>query len=1221
MATDDYKHDEIERSLEQRTRQRRSGRSRRRRLVFLVGIAVVLLLVLFAPSLLSHSPMGRSLVKKVAADYGIDANVDSVRIGWITPLKVTDLHLSGKEAGSEITIDQIDTGMTIRDLITNGTSNLGEIVVRGLDVRCSVREGRCSLEDDLHALLQPSEDTSSAATTGTIEVHDATLTVSDALTGATWNLGQSNATIDLTAEDIRAKFVGVLNDPASTGGALQGRVQMSMKPVTGAVQTPWQLTLESESLPLSVVSLVRRRFPAETAGMPTDLSGDATGAIQASGLADGTIDAKLQSLHVRNFHATEPLSPDAARTPRVWINKLASFNGNVTLIGDRVIGRGLTAHADFASATLDGAFSRSMTLVGSNDNPMRWLEALDGTARAQVDLAKLDHAMPGLLPLRQETQLISGKAIAEINSLPSQGGRRSKLTVRSDAIRARAHGRAVVLDPIELSATVAEQNGKVRAETFRLTSAFAKAVGQGDMQSGNADFEIDFGRLSAMLRPIVDMSDTSLGGAASGKLSWNASDQNVWALNGNANATNLLITLPNGQSLKRNALQANVNAVGRWGGQSLDELSRAKVSIKSSGLDLGAELTRAVANPSAKTLMPMRINGTGRIATLAELCSPWLPLELHDADGGFQIASQCEVSSEFGRLNKTKITLDNPRVAYGNRWFKQPSLTVDFDGDLAWPSGDLNSRSLTVVGEAVSVAMQGQANANNIDIEVAWRAKLERIQGSVDKRVAWDTNRWNAGIPAQTVGYRTGQAAGSDDSAEWLVRGDCEGNFTIKSNQMVLEIQSDSTGKNIAIVQPPGAAAEYSVGPMPQSSSGFNTFSQPGIAASRVVWAEPNLRIQGLTRYDQKTGQINADAMQLAGDWFATTLSGHVLWSETNGDVVLKGPTRFKMDEVSKRLTSLSGTAIDVRGIHETPLEIHAARDAKGDLAFAVQGNLGWDMGEIAGVQFGAAKVPVRLTETTVEISPSVVPVGQGQVNLAGEVFYRPGPIWLRAQPGTVATNLHLTPEMTNRWLKYLTPLAANAANVDGTMSVELDEAIVVIDTPEQSRVKGRLNIDGAQMTAGPLAAQIISGVDQLKALARSRATKERGTTELLTLPAQTVDFSLDHGIVRHERLFFEIDRAQVVTSGQVAMDSRVDLVAQLPIHESWVGSDLEALAGQPVTLPISGTLSRPSLDPSGIRNLMTKLGTQAAASAVQETAGNYIEKQLSKSLDKIFGR
>ena len=90
--------------------------------------------------------------------------------------------------------------------------------------------------------------------------------------------------------------------------------------------------------------------------------------------------------------------------------------------------------------------------------------------------------------------------------------------------------------------------------------------------------------------------------------------------------------------------------------------------------------------------------------------------------------------------------------------------------------------------------MQGQANANNIDIEVAWRAKLERIQGSVDKRVAWDTNRWNAGIPAQTVGYRTGQAAGSDDSAEWLVRGDCEGNFTIKSNQMVLEIQSDSTG-------------------------------------------------------------------------------------------------------------------------------------------------------------------------------------------------------------------------------------------------------------------------------------------------------------------------------------------------------------------------------------------------------------------------------------------
>jgi hypothetical protein len=51
--------------------------------------------------------------------------------------------------------------------------------------------------------------------------------------------------------------------------------------------------------------------------------------------------------------------------------------------------------------------------------------------------------------------------------------------------------------------------------------------------------------------------------------------------------------------------------------------------------------------------------------------------------------------------------------------------------------------------------------------------------------------------------------------------------------------------------------------------------------------------------------------------------------------------------------------------------------------------------------------------------------------------------------------------------------------------------------------------------------------------------------------------------------------------------------------------------------LPIDGTLSRPSLDSSGVRKVVTQLGTQA----VQSTAENYLQQQLNRGIDKIFGR
>lgn len=1190
VTSDDFLREQMERSQRQQTRRRRDGRSRRRHLYLTGGLAVVAVLILAAPSLVSHSSLGRSLLTQKLAEYGLQASAASVRVGWITPLRVTGLEVRGKSEASELIVDRLDTEWTVLDLLAGVAAPEGETVFRGVRLECRMREGRCSLEDDLAELLQPSGPPPQGPIR--IKLQDVTLVVADQLGGGAWQVAQSNATLEFERDRFAADFAGVLSDPSGRGGSLQGNIESSVN--------RWQVELQSESLPLSVVTLVRRRLDQLADSIPPQVGGDATGGLRIARRSDGVLEASLRNFQVRNLTAAEGQS-------RLWANQLASFDGDLMLSDDRVVGQNLRASTDFASATIDAAFPRSVSIAGSQDNPLRWLESLQGTATGEVDLAALDRALPGLLPLKRDVELVSGRVTAELNSLASRGDqRRRQLVLRSEPLRARAGGRVVVIDPVRLTALVATGRDELTAEQFECRSAFANAVGSGNLRSGTANIDIDFGRLCSMLRPLVDLSTTDLDGTASGNLRWNASASEVWQLTGSGQAKNLVITMPGGKVFRRPSIESTVSAVGQWGGESLQELSEASVTFVSSGLDFSADLLRSVARPSPQTPLPLRLQGNGRLETLAETLAPWMPPQLQHVEGGFTINARGAFTSEQQSIQLAAIELKMPRVGYANRYFSQPHVKIHFDGRLTLPAGEFDAKSMTIISDAFTAAVRGVASRQHADLHVDWKANLERIQGSVrSQRVA------GREPVVRQVGYQPGEQVETDN---WLVMGDCEGNCDLVKDDKGLKLTAIVNGKNLAIVQPPDASlASQLAGPL---RNGGNQPVDTTRRTARVIWSEPNLRIGGTLLCDPTTGLVQTDSINLAGDWFATDLAGRLAWKRDHRELDLRGPAKLKMDQVGGILSRLAGTPIKVEGIHQTPLNVQLATTPGGEIHFDVSGNLGWESGEVAGVRFGPATAPFHWTENLVRLSPTVVPVGRGRLNLAGDVYYRPGPLWMRVQPGVVAESIELTPEITTQWMKYLAPLAAEATRVSGTFGAELDEATVVFDNPQISRVVGRLNIEGVQMDAGPLTNQIINGVKQLKTLAGSPQAAPQPRT-LISMPPQTVDFTVDSAVVSHKRLFFEVDRAQLFTSGRVAFDGRLDMTALIPLDPRWLGNNLQGLAGQPVALPIDGTLTRPSLDSRGLAQVVSQLGIQAA----QSTAENYIQQQLNRGIDKIFGR
>ncbi|WP_413432430.1 hypothetical protein [Crateriforma spongiae] len=1184
--------DQLDRSQRQKTNRRREDRMRRRNLILLVTAAFLVLVVLSLPSLVSHTGFARSFLQDIGDDYDLDLDAEGVRVGWLTPLQLTRVTIDGRNAESRIRVDRVDTSLTAWDLVTSSMDQLGAIDVRGLRVDCLWNGGRCGLEDDLHALMQ-SDSQSSTTVSAVVRLQEVGVNVHDVRTDQTWSLNQSNAEITIQPDAVDANASGVLREPGGSEGSVQADVQWAPNSDTVAKadgRETWKAAVDLESLPLSIMALIGPRLTDDPSLLPEEMGGELTGQITSTGFDDGVMDVSLRGVKVRNFVAAMASpSPDGRPTTRRWGNELATLSGDLVCLTDSVVGRDLTVVTDFARVDFDGAISNSTSFVDPNDHLLAWFRSIAGRASAEIDLARLDAAMPGVLPMRDGVSIVDGRIVATAESLvnDASGGSRSRVTLRSEAIRARTNGGNVDVAPVQLTATVAEDRGTLRADEFRLQSTFARATGGGDLRRGQADVQVDFGKLAETLQPIFDLSESPLRGTIEGQIDWNVDRQDRWRLRGNGRGSRLALTLPDGGRLRRDAVDASVEATGLWDGQTLSELDTAIVQLRSDGVHLSAELQQPTRiDGGAATKLPLRLTGNGPLGTLHSMVANWTPSAIASVDGSFQIAAELQASAGGATLRTLSGDLRAVRVVTPQREYQQNHLDIHFAGDVSSSAEDLRVDELTVKGDTVSAALAGRWSEQTKQMEMHWRADLRQLQGSVRPRIA-------ASAEIRQASYQDSNATPDTaaDADGWLVDGYCEGRVKLAGlRDGRYSIDTTATGSNIAVIQPPQSAGQ----------------------TPRTVWFEPDLKLDGRLMLDSTTGVVQADHTKLTSGWFTTELSGPASWQPGNYDVRLKGPTSLKMDEVARLLTTLTGTPIAAAGQYQTPVAIRVGMSKAGDVAFDISGDLGWESAAVGGVDLGPAQIPFHMTETTVTIDRSSVPVGDGAAILDGAVDYRPGPIRMRLTPGQIARQIRVTPEMADRWLKYVAPVVADAARIQGTFDAYVDVGDVNLDQPADSHVAGRLDIVEVQMLSGPMTTPIIAGLDQLRGL--TGAPKDRTETKLVSLPAQQVDFELADRMVTHRRLVMQVDQAQIFTGGRVHTDGRLNLVAQVPLNERWLGSDLRMLNGQTLRFPISGTIWQPQLDNREMARALTGLGQQAASAAAE----NYLDRGRQKINSEI---
>ncbi|MEM9589227.1 MAG: hypothetical protein AAGA03_18240, partial [Planctomycetota bacterium] len=739
----------------------------------------------------------------------------------------------------------------------------------------------------------------------------------------------------------------------------------------------WGLDASLDSLPLSVLQLLQRWKPEWTASLPRSLDGDISGGVAIRSSTTDGIRISLQQLAARGLQATDPKRPS-----QVWRNQLTSMNGDLTWLGDRVLGRNLLVATDFATGTFNGQVASSISLVGEGDNPFAWLDKIDGTATAEIDLAALDRSLPGLIPLRSDAQLRSGRVSAQLESLAGVP-RRSRLSLRTNAINGQSRGRTVTLQPIDLTATVANRQGQITAEQFEFRSSFGQASGRGNARAGNADIKLDFGRLTAAIRPLVSLPGTTLEGGIDGRIQWEVAAGGRWTLGGVGTANNLLVQIPGGTAFKSRQWEADVSAVGVWsnsgasGGTQIQaasdlgrlaQLVRAEVNLKNQDVGLQATLAQPVEAPTLDTLLPIRLQGNGNVAAIGKLLPSFIPSEISQMDGTFTLDTNLMVSRTNANVSKLSCGMINPSVTYSGHRLEQPKLQLEFAGRAAFPENDLSIQKLTLQGDAVTASVRGDIHSGTADLEIAWRADLKSLQQSVSSQIA---NRPTAFRPASFGNFSGPKPPGSSPDDIWQIHGRCEGNFVVKSNGDLVAIQTNASGNNLAVIQPVSQSrAIQSVGPQPRSATAGAT-RLTNQSDGRMVWWEPTLEVDGAVNYDLASGKLLAKEVEIRGDWMIAQLTGHMKWDAQDGEVSLSGPGRFLMDHVGQRLTQLTGMNIEATGVHQTPLSINAVRGPGVTVALAVMGDMGWELARPAGVPLGTASIPIPMPQTTVTVTPA----------------------------------------------------------------------------------------------------------------------------------------------------------------------------------------------------------------------------------------------------------
>ncbi|MFT5700695.1 MAG: hypothetical protein ACI8ZB_003580 [Desulforhopalus sp.] len=314
------------------------------------------------------------------------------------------------------------------------------------------------------------------------------------------------------------------------------------------------------------------------------------------------------------------------------------------------------------------------------------------------------------------------------------------------------------------------------------------------------------------------------------------------------------------------------------------------------------------------------------------------------------------------------------------------------------------------------------------------------------------------------------------------------------------------------------------------------------------------------------------------------------------------GTTRFNLKALSELLTSFADLQLEMDGLSEKPFALKASStkgtwtDTANHAEFST--SLHADTIKGYGLSIEGLDLPVQLKDSLLNIELKAQ-VNKGAMQVKPRIDFTSGsPVATLPDNSTILKEVGLTGDMSNDLLSKVHPLFKGVANTAGTISLDMQHLKWPMDKELQKDVTfaGTFTFNDVKLQAGALLTPLLAimNVKHNEIQISNQPMIFTGVNERVTCSA----------------LEATVNEYSLILEGSVGFDQSLDYTAKLPVTRKMVSGDVyKYLEGTFITVPITGTVSKPSISKSFVQKALGDLVLQAGKKQLGDQAGKLLQK------------
>ncbi len=1133
--------------------------------------AVLVLLVAAAPWIASTSLFrGRILASAFSDVYG-SVQATGVTWGWFSPVTIHRLEIRDDQGELVLRVDRLELKRTLWQLWSDGR-NLGHVRLVKPELNLHLQRNSSNLEKVFAAYLDARRDR--AATQATVEVIGGTINVTTD-EGNQWQLEnlELKTTVPQAGKPWQVEGAAQLVD-ATGGGSLHWELQSESFPPLDE-QTSGKLSLDGESVPLSLVELLlKRHYPQ------LRLSGLASGKLILSWKEGDPQPVAVQSkLRIRGLRLQGPW----AEGERLELEQLnvpcqLAWDGRLLALS------ALKLKSDVGHLNLDGTLVID-TSEGVLPGLIRALQTQQYRLQAQADVARLAGMFPRTIGLKRDLRFISGQVGLELEHRIRNREQLWRGRVTTTQLKAIHDNHAIAWDePVQVDFAARATPQGLILERLDCQADFLDLEAEGDPQYLSLAAAFDLDRLWFQLGRFFQHGNARLQGDGWVYLTWERKDDAGFETDFQFQVRNFEVALENFAPWQEENLVGNSTVQGTLQQGRIGQIRSATLEMECQGDVLRAKLVRPIAWSRLQATWPLDLEVQGDLPRWKwRLEHFWPQLAALKLEGRSHLQARLDWNSRGLKLHRGTLTVDGLAVRGGPVRYRTDKLELKAAADwkrtlrrvafsqleLKTTSGSWQAQSATWFVSStrpMELVIQGQA-----------RCELPQLL----KEWALETDR---------------------QSSPWRLAGTWQGEWELT------------------------ASSARVAGKLKGRFQDTRLFHQ-----DRLRWSQAEVPLELQWQWRSGESQLRLARLHLATEAGSLEAAGAVDWSAQPPLLALEGTTRLDLQRLVQTLAGPQppvqvAATVRPRGFRlRMPLGApeHSSEHQPGWVQYLgsveLETTIDWSGVKAYGFPIGPAGVQLQMEQGVLRTSRVDTTAGSGRLSLQAQLAFRwPGPV-LSVSPGVVLQQVEVTPEMAARGLKYIAPVLAQATQASGRFSLEVSGSQLRLDDMKQSELAGRLFVHQMEVGPGPLLRQLAAVVDLVRQAAGRppRYTTGPGTVRLRR--ESVVPYRLVNGKMYHRDLVLDFGDVVVTTYGAVGLDESIAIMARVEAPQLFARSPvLRVLAARGLEVPLSGTLSQPKLDRKQLEKQL-QLSAQGAVGRAAEEGVKRLLNEFNQRLERLI--